>query len=232
MSYMNTQLGVVSVERIRGILRSCEVFSGLSPSRLENLAGGAILESYDRRQTIRLEGSFGVIGSGRVRLVQQYDGRELTMAYLGAGDVLGELGLIAGDVPASAVATERVEHVRLPADVMRALVAESPLVASRLLVSIGERCLQAERRIVGLLTRPVESRVVEFLLSAAERHGVPDVRGRLIGVKFTHREIASYVGSTRETVTLTLGDLKRRGLIAVDHRRVIVLDDEGLRRLL
>ena len=94
-----------------------------------------------------------------------------------------------------------------------------------------ERRLQAERRIESLLSRTVESRVAEFLMDAAERHGIPESRGTLIGVKYTHQEIADYVGSTRETVTLTLGDLRRRDLILFDHRRVVVVDPAALRRL-
>jgi CRP-like cAMP-binding protein len=50
----------------------------------------------------------------------------------------------------------------------------------------------------------------------------------LIGVKYTHQEIADYVGSTRETVTLTLGDLRRKNLVLFDHRRIVVRDLEAL----
>jgi CRP-like cAMP-binding protein len=49
-------------------------------------------------------------------------------------------------------------------------------------------------------------------------------------VKFTHQEIASYVGSTRETVTLVLGAFKRSGVITTDHRRVVIRDIAGLRK--
>ena len=66
------------------------------------------------------------------------------------------------------------------------------------------------------------------LLDAANRYGVPDSRGVLIGIKYTHQEIADYVGSTRETVTLTLGELKRRNLVLFDHRRIVVRDAEAL----
>ncbi|MBT8465593.1 MAG: helix-turn-helix domain-containing protein, partial [Deltaproteobacteria bacterium] len=45
-----------------------------------------------------------------------------------------------------------------------------------------------------------------------------------------HQEIASYVGSTRETVTLVLGAFKRAGLIDTDHRRVVIRDIAGLRK--
>ena len=78
--------------------------------------------------------------------------------------------------------------------------------------------------------RTVEARVADFVAQAAERHGIPESRGVLIGEKFTHIEIAEYVGATRETVTLVLGVLKRDGIIDTDHRRIVVRDAAGLRQ--
>jgi CRP-like cAMP-binding protein len=108
------------------------------------------------------------------------------------------------------------------------LLTRNPELARRLLRLMVERRLDTERRIESLLSRTVESRVAEFLLDAAQRHGIPDSRGLLIGVKYTHQEIADYVGSTRETVTLTLGDLRRKNLVLFDHRRIVVRDLEAL----
>ena len=75
----------------------------------------------------------------------------------------------------------------------------------------------------------MEARLAEFLLKAASRWGIPEPRGVLIAAPFTHQEMANMIGSTRETVTLTLGDLRKRGAIEVDRRRVVVLDQEALR---
>jgi CRP-like cAMP-binding protein len=100
-----------------------------------------------------------------------------------------------------------------------------------MLMLMVERRIQAERRVESLLSRTVESRVAEFLVDASERHGIPESRGVLIGVKYTHQEIADYVGSTRETVTLTLGDLRRRELLVFDHRRIVLTDPDAIRSL-
>lgn len=50
-------------------------------------------------------------------------------------------------------------------------------------------------------------------------------------MKYTHQEIADYVGSTRETVTLTLGELKRRELLLFDHRRIVLTQAKELEKL-
>ena len=50
-------------------------------------------------------------------------------------------------------------------------------------------------------------------------------------VKVTHQEMANLIGSTRETVSLTLSQFKRSGLIQTDGRKMILADREGLRAL-
>jgi CRP-like cAMP-binding protein len=52
-----------------------------------------------------------------------------------------------------------------------------------------------------------------------------------VALKITHQEMANLIGSTRETVSLTLAQFKRKGLISTDGRKVILADREGLRAL-
>ena len=141
-----------------------------------------------------------------------------------------ELSLVDPEARLETVVLDYVEALRIPPRLIKMVMSEDLEFASAMHRLMGERRLVAERRIDALLTRSVESRVAEFLLDASSRHGIPDSRGILIGVKFTHQEIASYVGSTRETVTLVLGAFKRGGLITTDHRRVVIRDIAGLRK--
>jgi len=64
----------------------------------------------------------------------------------------------------------------------------------------------------------------------AAAYGVPDSRGVLISQRFTHLDIANYIGSTRETVTLVLGEFKRSGIIEFDSRRLVIRDRDRLYR--
>jgi CRP-like cAMP-binding protein len=162
--------------------------------------------------------------------VRRTPDRELTLGYYGPGDLVGEMSLVDPTVRLETIVLDYVEALRIPPRLIRTMMMRDLDFASAMHRLMGERRMRAERRIDALLTRSVESRVAEFLLEASERHGIPDSRGILIGVKFTHQEIASYVGSTRETVTLVLGALKRSGVITTDHRRIVIRDVEGLRK--
>jgi CRP/FNR family transcriptional regulator len=68
------------------------------------------------------------------------------------------------------------------------------------------------------------------LLAFYEEYGYEKNDKTYIYVKLTHYDIASLIGSTRETTTSTLNDFKREGLIDFDGRKLVILDKEGLEK--
>lgn len=225
------------VPGVRATLARALPFSTLDRSALDGLEEVCTSQDFPRRKPLHLQEAAAeavfVLARGRARVVRRGNAdRVLTVAYRAPGDLLGESAL--GErmrYEDTATATEQVRAVRVPLRHVDTLLNKNPDFARAMLQLVLQRRVEAERRIESLLSRTVESRVSEFLLDAAERHGIPDSRGILIGVKYTHQEIADYVGSTRETVTLTLGELKRRGLVEFDHRRVVVTDRDALQGL-
>ncbi len=218
------------------VLQRSPILQHLDPGALADLARQSNRAAFDRRGVLHRQGDRShhvyVIGSGRVRLLRTArDDWALTVAYRGPGALLGEDALVDGSFHTEARAAERVEAVLVPLRLFRAALATDGELTLSLLENVLLERMRCERRMEALLTRPVESRVADFLSDAVERHGIADSRGYLIGVKYTHLEIATFVGSTRETVTLVLGDLKRRGIIEIDQRRVVVRRIDQLRAL-
>lgn len=171
-----------------------------------------------------------VIGRGRARLERvAADGRMVSVGYRGSGDVLGETGLgHATEHAESATAMEELEYARLPVAFVHELLARDAGLGAAALGLLLARQREAEDRLESLLFRNVEGRLVEFLLKACDRWGVPTPGGTLISAPLTHLEMAQSIGSTRETVTLTLGALRREGLLDVAGRRLIVRDRDAL----
>jgi CRP-like cAMP-binding protein len=221
-------------ERILQALAKSHVFSGCDRSHLADVAADAALLRVARRRRLYSQGEsvagLYLVADGRVRVVRGAgESRALTVAYRGPGDVIGEIAITQRSRHVdTAAAIDTADVVQIAPRSVEHLLSLNAGLARRLIELMVERRLDAERRIESLLMRTVESRVAEFLLDAANRYGVPDSRGVLIGIKYTHQEIADYVGSTRETVTLTLGELKRRCLVLFDHRRIVVCDAEAL----
>jgi CRP/FNR family transcriptional regulator, cyclic AMP receptor protein len=220
--------------RVQRALKLSQLFERASRATRESAINAAEIEVVPGGALIIQQGAppdaLIVLGRGRARIERTApDGRVVPLGYRGSGEVLGESCL--GSLKAyneNAIAMEETEVIRIPVAVVEDFVAADPAMGSPVLALLLARQRETEDRIESLLFRNVEGRVVEFLLKAAERWGVPSPKGTLISAPITHLEIAQSIGSTRETVTLTLGSLRREGLLDVAGRRLIVKDREAL----
>jgi len=173
------------------------------------------------------------VRGGIVKLSKVNDeGRELTLHFLTKDALFGELSVIS-DIPHDTVA-EAYEDVSLLTlrkdDFLRVLMRNAPL-AMRMMKLVGERRQKLESRVENLLFRSAHARLAALFIELAVTFGVRDSRGVIINLKLTHKEIASLIGATRETVSFAILDLRRDKLIHTEGKRVILVDEPGLRAL-
>jgi CRP-like cAMP-binding protein len=124
--------------------------------------------------------------------------------------------------------TSTVEVERTAVD---KLLASTPGVAYQFVRALITRRRELETKVEQLVFKDVGSKLAELLLRLGSEHGVEHKRGLVLALKITHQEMANLIGSTRETVSLTLSQFKRKGLIQTEGRKVILADREGLRSL-
>jgi CRP/FNR family transcriptional regulator len=93
---------------------------------------------------------------------------------------------------------------------------------------IGQRLVNAERRVVDFALDAIPARLEKLLVEYSGRYGVHEADGVLIDIPLPHREIASIVGSTRESVTVRLNALKREGIIDFVNRRILIKRPDSL----
>lgn len=153
----------------------------------------------------------------------------LSLGFLGPGDAAGLRAIFRDEVHTeTATALSTTDAVAVPAAIVHTLMESDPGLGTSLRSILVHERAEAEARIASQLFRTVEGRLAEFLLHAADRFGVAVKEGTRIEAPLTHLEIARHIGSTRETVTLTLGSLRREGLVKTAGRRLIVSDGAGL----
>lgn len=221
--------------RKRRIIRRGAIGAGASPASQAALVEAGNIQKASKGRALVSQGdaaaAVALIGTGRLRVVRALgDTRSLSIGYRGAGDVVGESAVGgAATYRESAVATEDVEALFVPVAVFKAVVGSDAAFGAAFINTLVDRHADTEERLASMLFRNVEARLCEFLVKAAMRWGIPEPRGVLIAAPFTHQEMANMIGSTRETVTLTLGDLRRKGILEIDRRRVVVLDREALK---
>jgi len=170
-----------------------------------------------------------VLESGRIKLYRLTpDGREMAVAIVEPGETFGEEAVV-GE-PYRALYAESIEASRVrmiePAQLVT-LTSSRPDVLLELTRNLWSRLGEVERQMENLAFRKVTHRLAGLLVHWAEKYAEPLANGQglRLRIRLTHQEMASLIGSSRETVTLTLGQLLDNGLIAYDptDRRAIVI---------
>jgi CRP/FNR family transcriptional regulator, cyclic AMP receptor protein len=189
--------------------------------------GELIYSPYDRGEALYL------VERGRVRLYRSAgDGRQLTLAIIDEGESFGRIVVFdepGHDAYAAAMADTLVRVVR-PADLERAF-AEHPRVALNLVRELFARLRDAEDQLESLAFRGVSARLAAKLLDLTDRYGRVTPHGIRIDERFTHMQLAEMIGTSRETLTKVLNELRDAGLVDVRDRMIWVLEMDGLERL-
>jgi CRP/FNR family cyclic AMP-dependent transcriptional regulator len=100
-----------------------------------------------------------------------------------------------------------------------------------LMRSLSQRLRNVEDRLESLAFRGVAARLAGQLLELMDRYGRVTPQGIRIDERFTHMQLAEMIGTSRETLTKVLNELRESGLIDVRERLVWVLDADGLEHL-
>jgi CRP/FNR family cyclic AMP-dependent transcriptional regulator len=232
-----TAVTVQDEKRVLWHLKKIPLFEDLGEETLQSLCKQVELREIRRRQVVYLPGDPGsaiyFVNGGRVKVSKvTRDGKELTLAYRGPGEIFGELALIdGGPREEMAEAMENTTISEIARIAFEQIIEREGLIGYRLTRVVAQRRRDVENKIEQLVFKDVNAKLAELLLRLAAEYGIDDARGTLVTLKITHQEMANLIGSTRETVSLTLSQFKRKGLIHADGRKVILANREGLRAL-
>jgi CRP-like cAMP-binding protein len=217
-------------------LKQFPLFDAFTPQEMDEVQRQTQMRSYAKGQILYLPGQPGdqlyMLKSGVVKLSRLLpDGRELTLALLKPGDVFGELEVV-GEEPrtAQAVAYGTVLLCVIQKRDLLRWMERKPSLAIRLTKLIGLRRHVIERRIEQLLFRSASAKLAALLLDLSEQFGRADARGVLLDLPLTHQELSNLTGSVRETVSDVLSQFRTQGWVAVERRRIRLLDRSALQR--
>jgi len=195
--------------------------------RIELAAGAVAFRQGEPREAIF------VIDRGEMRIFHSGPtGREITLAYWGAGNFIGGPDLFDGSPHMwSGVATRPTGLWAVPGRELRAAAATSPRLALALIDALAHkgRCMSALIHLFG--TRSVRERLAGLLVQLAERDGRRENGDLTLRRGFSHEDLARMVGATRQWVSATLDHWRQDGLIAITPTRLVLHDLDALRAL-
>jgi len=103
---------------------------------------------------------------------------------------------------------------------------------SQACIEMLANCLSDYReRLESIVFKDVESRLALALVALARKFSKKDAKGTMINVKVTHQDLSDYIAASRETVSLCLGQFKRKKLIQTQVRWLIIPDLKALRKI-
>lgn len=160
-----------------------------------------------------------VVASGRVRIFFAHEDKELTLSILKPGDIYSthtrawvqaykDSTILVADTPA-----------------FRRHIEEYPELTLAMASVLGDLLKKSYSHILNLAFKDVRRRLEEFLLHEARRSGRAHEHGTLVDLDMTGEQLASLLGTTRQTISSTLGEMVNEGLLRKEGRGAYIISD-------
>ncbi len=167
---------------------------------------------------------------GRIKIFQMTaPGREAILWFCLPGELFGLAEMVGGGGrPINAQACEACDVLSVRRQEFQALVETHPRIALLSMQMLASRLRALGETFANLVADDADTRIAKLILRLAAVHGERHGRDVRLGLPLTHQEIANMAGTSRQTATQVMNDLKRRGLLGIDGHRIRIDDADGL----
>jgi CRP/FNR family transcriptional regulator, cyclic AMP receptor protein len=162
------------------------------------------------------------------------DGNEVIKEIIGKGDVFGQITLLPNNLEgefAQAYKTD-VSLCMFRVQEFHQLLEEHPQIALRFTKQLGKKMIRVENRMVNLLQKTVAERLAQFFINLTKQFPeylhennfeMPNI--------FTHEDIARLIGSSRQSITTTVNQFERAGLLDFSNGTIKIMDVKELQKI-
>jgi len=202
------------------LLAKSALFGPLSEADLSAIAARMRRVDFEPDQMIFSRGDASremyLVLSGRIRLsILSSDGRELSFAHAGPGNIFGEIATLdGGERTANATAISKVQTMALPQKATLELIENNPKVAQAAIRFLCTRLRETDQRLEAIALHRIEVRLARLMLSAL-RLQAPASTGQNVALDLgmSQGELALLLGASRPKVNIALTLLQDMGAI-------------------
>jgi CRP-like cAMP-binding protein len=229
-------MGSRSSEGAVALLAQVPVFETLAEADLARVIEVAVPRRFEANRVIFREGDESdtcyIVRSGHARAVREHaDGRTISLAHFGPGDIFGELAMFDDERRSATIETlDDVEAIGILGQDMRRLLREHPDIAVKLVIGLGRRLREANERLARQSFQTVQSRVAGVLGQLARQAQSEGAGERDVLITITQADIAQLAGSSRESASRFLAVLERAGVVSQGRGRLTVHEPAALER--
>jgi CRP-like cAMP-binding protein len=158
------------------------------------------------------------------------NGQQIALRMITPGETYGGIALLnpAAGYPATAQAVEDSLAMAWASEHLRQMAAQEPSISLNTMQLMHNYITELQERQQALVSGRVEQRIARILLKLAAQSGKKTAEGVLIDMPLTRQDIAEMSGTTLFTVSRTLNEWERRGLLKIGRERVVICNPHAL----
>lgn len=215
--------------------RSCislvPIFNHLEEEQMDEIMKVVNPTSYKKGETVYRDGeqsdSLYIVSSGKIRIYRLSEsGKEQLVRILLPGDFTGELALFRESThKAYAEAMTDTSVCMIRRDDLQAFLIDYPSISLKILSEFSNRLDISETQTTRFATESVETRLAFYL----SENIVDKDKSMEIELPMTKKDLASFLGTTPETISRKLSDMEDAGYIKQkSNKKIEILDLDGL----
>jgi len=228
----------VVLDSLKWELQRHPLFEALTEEDLAHFLSSARQVVFPARKRIFEQGdeseSLFIVLSGRVKIsVHSGAGKETVLSFMGANDVLGEMGVLDGGArSAGATALEGTRALQIYRRDIIAFLERNPTIAMRIIATLATRLRHTNAQLEDIATLPTAPRLARALLRLAEQHGKKEESGAVrIEFKISQAVLGAHAGVMRENVNRQIKQWESDGLVASDAGVLTLLDPAKMKAI-
>ena len=218
------------------ILDSIPFFSVLDKEEMETLTRHMEVQHVSKHALVFAEGEaadyFYILSEGSIKIGSHHeDGREVIKQVLHPRMVFGEFALISQHEVHRNFAmalSSATTYYRIRVDVFRQFMDKNPRLAMSVVALIGLKLRQTENQLESLIFKDARSRIIDFIIQNAQQSGRQVGLETLLKHSLTQQDIANFTGTSRQTVTAVLNDLRKTNKIYFTRSSILIRDIAAL----
>jgi CRP-like cAMP-binding protein len=225
-------------DHLREIIRRSNLFQNVKPEVFAQIMESGVLRSVEEGGFYFLQDDPAthayVLVAGRVKMVQLTpNGQQITLRIMTPGQTYGGIAMLnpKAGYPATAQAVENSTAMAWDTDQLRKLAEQDSSLSLNTMQLMHGYITELQERQKALVTQRVEQRIARILLKLAAQSGKKVDEGVLIDLPLTRQDVAEMSGTTLFTVSRTLNEWERSGLLSIGRERVVIRDPHGLVRI-
>jgi CRP/FNR family cyclic AMP-dependent transcriptional regulator len=225
---------MIEKQELNIILREISLLNFLTEEEMDEIILCGVLKEVDKGEIIFYEGDqanqINLLLKGVVKISKESDGREVLKSIQHPRTILDDLCISCETVRTSnaIVLSPMAVVFSVECSLMRRIISENKELTIGLIQYMGRKLKYAEERLESFVLNDARERIVEFLKVNAEAFGQSIGFEMLLKHNFTQQDIANYTGTSRQTVTMVLNDLKKTNKIHFKRQSILIRDLKAL----